>query len=56
MAVAVGQEFPPPLVPGEDENALSLVIGANGRCGEQTPLRIEPEGGKVSKDELKSAA
>jgi hypothetical protein len=36
-------------VPQEPE-ALASVGGANVGCGEQTPLRIEPEVGKVGED------
>lgn len=41
---------------GQDEDPLPLVGSANGGRGEQTPLRIEPEAGKVSKDELEASS
>lgn len=35
---------------GHEPEPFTLVRGANGGRGEQTPFRIEPEGGKVSED------
>jgi hypothetical protein len=40
--------------PGEDEQALALVGGADIRRADSAPLRIEPEGGKVGQDGVES--
>jgi hypothetical protein len=39
----------------EEPEARPTVSGANGGCGEHTPLRIEPESGKIFEDERKTA-
>lgn len=31
---------------------MTSVRGTNGRCGEQTPFRIEPETGKIPADTI----
>jgi hypothetical protein len=44
------------VVVGQNEDPFALVGSANGGSGEHTPLRIEPAGGKVSKDELEASS
>ncbi|MGW2043743.1 hypothetical protein ACWCPF_00970 [Streptomyces sp. NPDC001858] len=40
--------------PREDEEPVALVSGADVRRAYTTPLRIEPEGGKVTEDGVES--
>ena len=40
---------------GHKPPSFAFVRGANGRCGEQTPFRIEPVVGKVTEDSGKSS-
>jgi hypothetical protein len=43
-------------VVGQKEDSFALVGSANGGRRQHTPSDIEPESGKVSKDELEPAA
>jgi hypothetical protein len=43
-------------VDGQNENPFALVAGSHIGCGKMTPLRIEPERGKISEYAIKSSS